>query len=457
MVQNIDKQLEEIKAILETHPGGLSRGEIAEKLAPAVENKTLQRRLALLCETGGARMEGQKRTARYFPTTVPMEEKGTIHKDNSGGIFTQTSLKALEYLDTPIHARTRVSYKREFLDSYVPNETIYVPKEWRKTLAAEGKRFDSELAAGTYARQICQRLLIDLSYNSSRLEGNTYSMLDTTKLLEEGLTAEGKVREETVMIMNHKEAILFLVENAGDIDLNPFTVFNLHNLLSQDLLANPQACGNVRSIDVDIGGSAYKPLGNPHVLKELLELILLKARKIADPFEQSFFTLLHLAYLQAFEDVNKRTSRLSCNIPFIKKNLCPLSFVDVSREDYSAALLVMYETNDISPMLDLFIWAYRRSCNQYDTVKKSIGEIDAYRIQYRQARKEVMGQIVKQNLHGDEAEEFIAQYCKEKNVENAEKFTAMTLTDLGALHSGAIVGLGISEKQLEVWLGTKTK
>lgn len=459
MIQNIDAQLEDITAILESHPDGLGRGDIAEKLGFPLDNKTLQRRLAALCEAGKARMEGQKRTARYFPVNVPIETKWpteALDKDNSGEIFTQASLKALELLDKPVHSRARVSYTREFLDSYVPNETIYVPKEWRVKLAAEGKRFDGELAAGTYARQICQRLLIDLSYNSSRLEGNTYSMLDTTKLIEDGLTAEGKVREETVMIMNHKEAILFLVENAGDIDLNPFTVFNLHNLLSQDLLANPQACGNVRSIDVDIGGSAYKPLGNPHALKELLELILLKARKIVDPFEQSFFVLVHLAYLQAFEDVNKRTSRLACNIPFIKKNLCPLSFVDISREDYSAAMLVMYETNDTGPMLDLFIWAYRRSCNQYDTVKKSIGEIDAYRIQYRQARKEIMGQVVKQNLHGYAAEQFIEQYCKEKNVENAEKFTAMTLTDLGALHAGAIVGLGISEKQLEAWLGAKS-
>jgi hypothetical protein len=92
------------------------------------------------------------------------------------------------------------------------------------------------------------------------------------------------------MIMNHKEAIMFLVENAKDIELNPFTVFNLHNLLSQDLLANPTSCGNVTQIEVDIGGSTYKPLRNQHALKELLELLLLKARKIENPFAQSFLS-----------------------------------------------------------------------------------------------------------------------------------------------------------------------
>ncbi len=242
-----------------------------------------------------------------------------------------------------------MSYNRDFLDSYVPNRNQYVPDNFRKALFQDGKRFDQQLAAGTYARQICRQLLIDLSYNSSRLEGNTYSRLDTQKLVDEGISAEGKVQTETVMIMNHKEAILFLVENAQDIVLGSLAIRNLHHLLSQDLLANPEACGNIRTLEVDIGQSTYRPLGNPHVLKELFELILQKARKIKDPFEQSFFLLVHLSCLQAFEDVNKGTSRLSCNIPFIKSNLCPLSFTDVARDDYTAALLALYEKNDVRP------------------------------------------------------------------------------------------------------------
>jgi Fic family protein len=444
MAHDIDKQLEEITVILAQHPEGLSRGDIEKIVSYEIDKKTLQRRLARLCETGKARMEGRRRAAKYYPTLKNLKSVLGRDKDIPKAIFTAESLEALEFLETPPHAREKVSYKREILESYVPNETTYVPKERREQLAKEGARFDEALAAGTYAKQICQRLLIDLSYNSSRLEGNTYSILDTQRLIEEGLTPEGKVREESVMIMNHKEAIMFLVENAKDIELNPFTIFNLHNLLSQDLLANPASCGNVRQIEVDIGGSTYKPLGNQHVLKEVLELLLLKARKIENPFEQSFFVLVHLSYLQAFEDVNKRTSRLACNIPFIKHNLCPLSFVDVSRDSYHSALLVMYETNNITPMLDLFIWAYLRSCSQYETAKKSIGEIDGYRIQYRKERKDVMGKIIKQNLHG-------VAICKQSKIENSEKFIAMTVTDLGALHAGAIVGLGISESQLENW------
>jgi len=457
MTQNINKQLTEITALLESHPEGLSRGQIENYLNISINIKTLQRRLVSLVNDGRLVKTGEKKATKYYPATLTTETNKRQIKNKTQQIFSQKSLEALKFLETPLHAREKVTYKREFLENYVPNETFYVPKNARTKLLGEGKRFDEALAAGTYARQICQRLLIDLSYNSSRLEGNTYSWLDTQRLVEDGISAEGKVHEETVMIMNHKEAILFLVENAQDIELNSLTIRNLHHLLAQDLLANPEACGNIRKIEVDIDKSSYKPLNNPHVLTELLELILIKAKKIGDPFEQSFFLLVHLSYLQAFEDVNKRTSRLSCNIPFIKQNLCPLSFTDVSREDYTAALLSIYEKNDITAMLDLFYWAYVSSCEQYGVVKKSLGEIDAFRIQTRQQRKDVMGQVIKQGLHGELAIAFIENFCSEQGINDEDKFTAMTITDLSTLHAGAIVGLGITQAQLENWLEKKTQ
>lgn len=452
MTSDAQREIEEIIAILEKSPEGLPRGKILESISFDINIKTLQRRLSYLADTGRVVKLGQRKATRYYPLKMPQTAIKGQSRDKAHGIFSPESQNILTFLDTPPHARGKMSYNRDFLDSYIPNKTAYIPVKIGKQLHKEGKRFDKALAAGTYAREICQRLLIDLSYNSSRLEGNTYSRLDTQKLVEEGITAEGKVHEETVMIMNHKEAILFLVENAQDIELNSLTIRNLHHLLSQDLLANPAACGNIRSVEVNIGQSTYKPLSNPHQLKELFELMLFKARKIADPFEQSFFLLVHLSYLQAFEDVNKRTSRLSCNIPFIKENLCPLSFTDVSRDDYTAALLAIYEKNNIAPMLELYAWAYLRSCEQYGVVKKSLGEIDAFRIQYRQQRKEVMGLVVKKGLHGKKAEDLIDVFCKKNGIDEIAKFTAMTLADLSTLHAGAIIGLGITEAQLNKWL-----
>jgi len=454
MASDKQKGIEEILAILDKNPEGLSTSKISELINFSVNYKTLQRLLVSISDDGLILKVGEKKARKYYPANVSKKEFIGHLTDNAHEIFSQESQSILKYLDTPPHGRPKMSYNRDFLDSYVSNKTAYVPDKVRKQLHKAGRRFDRTLAAGTYAREICQRLLIDLSYNSSRLEGNTYSRLDTQKLVEEGITAEGKVQEETVMIMNHKEAILFLVENAQDIELNSLTIRNIHHLLSQDLLANPEACGNIRSIEVNIGQSTYQPLNNPHLLKELFELVLLKARKIKDPFEQSFFLLVHHSYLQAFEDVNKRTSRLSCNIPFIKENLCPLSFTDVSRDDYTAALLAMYEKNNVEPMLELYAWAYLRSCEQYGVVKKSLGEIDAFRIQYRQQRKEVMGLVVKNGLHGKKAEDYIENFCKQNGIDETARFTAMTLADLSTLHAGAIIGLGITEAQFETWFAS---
>lgn len=457
MTGKIEQQNQEIVALLDKHLEGLTIGQIIENISFNVSRKTLQRRLAMLIDDGRIQRIGERKASRYYPPGDAFASLKDINKDKVAHIFSPKSQKILSFLQVSPHQREKVTYNRDFLESYVPNKSVYVPKDIRNELLTLGKRSDEELAAGTYARQICQRLLIDLSYNSSRLEGNTYSRLDTQKLVEQGLSAEGKVHEETVMIMNHKEAILFLVENAQHIALDSLTIRNLHQLLSQDLLGNPYACGNIRTITVDIGLSAYKPLENTHVLRELFELILQKAKHIDDPFEQSFFLLIHLSYLQAFEDVNKRTSRLSCNIPFIKSNLCPLSFTDVARDDYTAALLAIYEKNNTQPMLELFAWAYSRSCQQYGLVKKSLGEIDAFRIQYRQQRKDVMGQVVRQGLHGEAAQNHIEAFCEKQSIADLDKFTAMTLADLATLHAGAIIGLGITESQFEAWLSNKPK
>lgn len=460
----IQAELEAILTCLESIGQPLSIGALQNHLAVDMPKKTLQRRLKKLVEHGQVIADGEKkaRTYRLAPygiassvaelaATKSRELNEEEHQYNQHPIFSAESLTKLAYLDTPPYGRTKSTYQRQLVEQYTPNKTFYVPLSVRTKLHTMGKRVDKALAAGTYAKEIGQKLLIDLSYNSSRLEGNTYSKLDTQKLIEQGVSAEGKVHEETVMIMNHKEAIEFLIENAEDITLSSFTVRNIHYLLSQDLLANPNACGKERELEVTIGKSAYTPLSNPHQIKEVLARVLLKAEPISDPFEQSFFLLVHLSYLQAFEDVNKRTARLTCNIPFIKGNLCPLSFTDVPQEDYFKALLYFYETNEVQPALELFEWAYKKSCEQYDVVKESLGDIDAYRIKYRAARKEAMGLVIRNDISGAKISAFLSRYCHDQNIEQPDKFIAMTIADLEQLHEGAIIGLGITEAMFKAW------
>ena len=210
--------------------------------------------------------------------------------------------------------------------------------------------------AGTYARNILNRLLIDLSWNSSRLEGNTYSLLETKRLIELGENAAGKDAAEAQMILNHKDAIEYILESANETNISAHEICSIHALLSSNLLGDPGASGRVREIAVGISGTTYLPLENPHVLKECFHSYIEKMNRIKNPFEQSFFSLVQLSYLQAFEDVNKRTARLVANIPFIKNNFKPLSFIDVNQNDYVMSLLGIYEKNDVSLLRDLYVW-----------------------------------------------------------------------------------------------------
>ena len=164
--------------------------------------------------------------------------------------------------------------------------------------------------AGTFARDILNRLLIDLSWASSQLEGNTYSQLDTERLIEFGQAAEGKDAMETQMILNHKSAIEYLVMNIDQTDVSKETIIALHAFLSDGLMADPLMCGRIRNRAVDIGGSVYLPIALPQRLEELFGIVIDMAAEIIDPFEQAFFLMVHLPYLQPFEDVNKRVSLL---------------------------------------------------------------------------------------------------------------------------------------------------
>lgn len=141
------------------------------------------------------------------------------------------------------------------------------------------------------------------------LAGTTYSDLGTQNLIELGLVAQGKNAQETQMILNHKAAIEMLIEDVDQVDFNPFTFKNLHAILAENLMADEQACGRLRRRPVEISATVFQPFALPQVLEDCFIALLRKAAAITDPFEQAFFLMVQLPYLQPFEDVNKRVSR----------------------------------------------------------------------------------------------------------------------------------------------------
>ena len=351
--------------------------------------------------------------------------------------------------------RCAKGYNRAFLDSYRPNETYYLDQSLREELHLQGQAVSSQEPAGTYARHLANRLLIDLSWNSSRLEGNTYSLLETERLISAGEIATGKNALEAQMILNHKGAIEFLIDSANEIGFNRYTLLNLHALLCDNLLEDPTASGRLRTIPVGIGHTTFLPLEGPQRIEECFDQVMDTAAAIRDPFEQAFFAMVHLPYLQPFVDVNKRVSRLAANIPLIQHNLCPLSFVDVAQATYISAMLGIYELNRIELLRDVFVWAYKRSCARYSAVRQSLGEPDPFRLQYREQIAQLVTEVVHKKMSKPEAVAYIKGFTSRHiQAPDRERFIEVVENQLLSLHEGNIARYRLRSSEFVSWRET---
>jgi Fic family protein len=455
-----EDDLAQIVEIVRQSADGARRSDIAKALKE-VPRRTLQSWLRSLVEDGRLIQEGKGPAARYrLPALAKASEETVAHQagpeeDKLAAVrvpLSPESKKISDYLRQPVAARKAVGYDRKFLDSYRPNATFYLSPKEREHLAEVGKTKNAVEPAGTYAKQILSRLLIDLSWNSSRLEGNTYSLLDTRRLIEFGEEAQNGNRLEAQMILNHKDAIEFLVSDAEEIGFNRHTILNLHGILAQDLLPDEAAAGRLRHIAVGIQQSAFHPLELPQLIEECFDQLLATAEAIRDPYEQALFAMVQLPYLQPFDDVNKRVSRLAANIPFIRGNLSPLSFNDVPRSTYTEAILGVYELNKVDLLRDVFIWAYERSAERYAAVRQSLGEPDPFRQRHRQALRQLEGDVVRRHMDRKEATVFVGEWVN-NNVEADDRalFREMVESDLLALHEGNFARLQVRPSEFKVW------
>jgi len=294
-------------------------------------------------------------------------------------------------LRAPLGTRSPVSYKRDFVLRYLPNTSSLLPGNLATQLMDAGRSKEQQ-PAGTYARKVLEQLLIDLSWSSSRLEGNRKSLLDTRELFERG-RSPGDDRDAT-MLLNHKEAIEVMVDAVPTEGVTVPVVRNLQAVLMHGLLPDPADLGAIRNRIVNIQGSVYLPLQVPTLLEEMLGAVIDKARQVHNAVEAAFFLWVNLAYLQPFADGNKRTSRLAANMPLMLSNCAPLSFLDVESHDYALAMLGVYERCDVSLAVELFEWTYRRSILKYNAIVESLGGPDPVRSRYREQLGEAIRQVV---------------------------------------------------------------
>lgn len=424
---------------------------------PDIARRSAQRQVAKLVEDGLVVAQGDGRGRRYFGAVVLSEAPSKTNVLTKKGDVFPTSIPVsadsqdiLSYINQPLEARKPIGYQRDFLDSYHPNKTWYLSESLRRQLHKMGKTTDSQEPAGTYSRAILNRLLIDLSWASSHLEGNTYSRLDTRELIEHGKSAQGKATIETQMILNHKSAIELLVDNIDSAEFNRYTLMNIHSALSENLLPNPADEGRIRQHAVDISQSVYRPLSALVQIEEALDVLLNKANQISDAFEQSFFMMVHLPYLQPFADINKRTSRLAANLPLFRANLCPLTFLDVPEQAYSRATLGIYEMARVELLRDLYVWAYERSTQEYLAIKQDLAEPDPLRLTWRD--------FIKQTIHlvvtSPEQDPFtLIQQTVKTEIPTAEQndLQALIIEELRRLHEGVLARYGLRPSEFSAW------
>jgi len=207
------------------------------------------------------------------------------------------------------------------------------------------------LSALEYHKEI-ERLAIDLSWKSSQIEGNTYTLLETERLLKDKETAAGRSKDEAVMLLNHKEAIDFVVNNPEYLqELSVRRIEDIHSLLVRELGIDR----NLRRTRVGITGTNYRPLDNEFQIREAFGEMCNLINTKTNVFDKALLALVLISYIQGFSDGNKRTARITSNALLIAHDSCPLSFRTVDSLDYKKAMLVFYERNNITPFKRIFI------------------------------------------------------------------------------------------------------
>jgi Fic family protein len=339
--QRINKILEFIMA----HPG-LSSKEIFEGLQLDIAYATVKRDLAKLAADGFISLQGQGKASKYtlFNLFLPVDLE--------------------EYFQNEVDDRkAQESYNFSLITDILSKVSLFKPNEIEHLNALQGQFLKnvSGLSKAAYRKDM-ERLAIDLSWKSSQIEGNTYSLLETERLLKEKETAEGKSKEEAIMLLNHKDALDFILSNPDY--LIPFSISkieDIHSLLVKELNVER----NIRTHRVGITGTNYRPIDNEFQIRDELNNMCRLINDKNNIFEKSLLALVLISYIQPFNDGNKRTARIMSNAVLLANNYCPISFRSVNTLDYKKSMLLFYEQNNLSEFKKIFIDQFEFAVNTY--------------------------------------------------------------------------------------------
>jgi prophage maintenance system killer protein len=339
------------QAILQYLKGNsrVSSKEIHEGLDIPLSYATVKRALQALISAQFVRTKGKGKGTKY---------------ELSPAYFVLAPITLESYFQQEIDERNiRGAFNLQLIDQVLPGIELFTHEE-NRFLSSLQDTFRSntvELSPYEFNKEF-ERLAIDLSWKSSQIEGNTYSLLETERLLKEQETASGKTKDEATMLLNHKEVLDFILNHQDFV--KPLTIArieDLHSILIKELNVGR----NIRKRRVGISGTNYKPLDNEFQIREVLKVMCDLVNSKSNVFEKALLVLVLISYIQPFEDGNKRTARIISNAILMNEGYCPLSFRTVDSIDYKKAMLVFYEQNNIHPFKRIFMDQYAFAVQTY--------------------------------------------------------------------------------------------
>lgn len=328
---------------------GQSSDDIYIKLRKIVVKSTVKRYLKELVDEGKLQKKGASLATKYYINSFY-------------GFIAPISMT--KYFNVEIDDRKiKDNFNWAVIREVIPNQNIINPQE-KKEIEIQQENFKTQISSMSKSlyRKEFERLAIDLSWKSSQIEGNTYSLLETELLIKDKIEAKGKKKEEAVMLLNHKKALDYIIENEDiAIPLKLRDIEDIHSILIKDLDVER----NLRIRAVGITGTNYSPIDNEHQIREALQLMCDIINSKEDVFEKALLALLLTSYIQPFEDGNKRTARIISNAILVNNEYCPISFRTIDPIDYKKALLIFYEQNNVYNFKKIFMEQFKFATKTY--------------------------------------------------------------------------------------------
>jgi Fic family protein len=341
-------KVSEILHILHYNPL-LNRSEIASKMLDAPSDSTVKRLIADAVKRGLIVVHGRGPATRY---SISPQALVTMPLDIDA-----------YFRDDVDERKVQESFNFKLIKEILPNVSLFSDEEFQRLNAAQNVFLShSKNMSDLEYRKEMERLGVDLSWKSSQIEGNTYSLLETERLLKEKQTASGKTKEEAVMLLNHKDALEFLLDEPDYLkEITVHRIEDIHSILTKELGVDR----NIRYRRVGITGTNYRPLDNEFQIREALEDSCILINGKTNVFEKALLALVLLSYIQAFTDGNKRTARITSNAILIANGYCPISFRTVDIVDYKKAMIMFYEQNNIEAFKNIFIDQFEFAVKTY--------------------------------------------------------------------------------------------